>query len=160
MAPTAVAVTDTSQYVTEEGVQALMALGFLREQCAAALAAAVGNRDLAYEFLLGAVGGAATCEEAPAAAVGPLKLELPPSSQQGPPPAPPPPTAVVAAATSGGPTATSGGPLSTAPPHSPILSEQTAVASSPSSCAAGEGVLAAEKFKTKVAVQNMDMVFS
>jgi UV excision repair protein RAD23 len=44
--------TPGSQFVTAEGLQALTSMGFPENECRAALAAAMGNPDLAYEFLL------------------------------------------------------------------------------------------------------------
>lgn len=41
-----------SPFVTAEGVQALVGMGFPESECRAALAAAMGNPDMAYEFLL------------------------------------------------------------------------------------------------------------
>lgn len=40
------------QFQTTEGVQALVSMGFPESECRAALTAAMGNPDLAYEFLL------------------------------------------------------------------------------------------------------------
>ena len=46
------AAASNSQFVSAEGLAALTSMGFPEDQCRAALAAAMGNPDLAYEFLL------------------------------------------------------------------------------------------------------------
>jgi UV excision repair protein RAD23 len=67
-APAAAAAAVNSQFVTQEAVDSLTAMGFPEAETRAALAAATGNPDLAYEFLLTGIPEQAQARAAPAAA--------------------------------------------------------------------------------------------
>ncbi len=66
-APQQAAASHNSQFVTAEGLAALTGMGFPESESRAALAAAMGNPDLAYEFLLTGI---------PAAAASPTPTRL------------------------------------------------------------------------------------
>ena len=64
----AAAAAANSQFVTQDAVDSLTAMGFPEAETRAALAAAMGNPDLAYEFLLTGIPEHAQARAAPAAA--------------------------------------------------------------------------------------------